>query len=121
MRRRANAALWALRALILLLLRIVNAAERGVRVRILLDDISPLARGFGRRAIAAHPGIQVRRFNPFKLGGTSSLTRLGEFLVDGERLNRRMHNKLWVSDNAVAIVGSRNLGDAYFSAHPSFN
>ncbi len=105
----------------LLLLRILVAAERGVRVRILLDDISALARDFGRRAIAAHPGIQVRLFNPFKVAGTSSLLRLGEFIFDSERLNRRMHNKLWVTDNAVAIVGSRNLADEYFSANPSVN
>lgn len=105
----------------LILLRILGAAERGVRVRILLDDIHPLAREFGRRAIAAHPAIQVRLFNPFKVGGTSSLLRLGEFMLDGERLNRRMHNKLWVTDNAVAIVGSRNLADEYFSANTNVN
>lgn len=105
----------------LLLLGILGAAERGVRVRILLDDISPLARDFGRRASAAHPGIHVRLFNPFKVAGTSSLLRLGEFIFDSERLNRRMHNKLWVTDNAVAIVGSRNLGDEYFSANSNVN
>ena len=105
----------------LLLLRIVAAAERGVRVRILLDDIHAPARLFGWRAVAAHPGIQVRLFNPFFFSGTSSLARLGEFAVDGERLNRRMHNKLWVTDNAAAIVGSRNLGDEYFDANEPGN
>ena len=105
----------------LLLLRIVAAAERGVRVRILLDDIHPPSRMFARRAIAANPSIQVRLFNPFLFGGASSLGRLGEFLFDSERLNRRMHNKLWVTDNAVAIVGSRNLADEYFSANASVN
>lgn len=105
----------------LLLLRIVSAAERGVRVRILLDDIHAPARLFAWRAMAAHPGIQVRLFNPFFFGGTMSLTRLGEFAFDGERLNRRMHNKLWVTDNAAAIVGSRNLGDEYFDANESGN
>lgn len=105
----------------LLLLRIASAAERGVRVRILLDDIHAPSRLFAWRAMAAHPGIQVRLFNPFFFGGTMSLTRLGEFAFDGERLNRRMHNKLWVTDNAVAIVGSRNLGDEYFDANESDN
>jgi len=105
----------------LILLRILGAAERGVRVRILLDDIHPLAREFGRRASATHAGIQVRLFNPFKVAGTSSLLRLGEFIFDSERLNRRMHNKLWVTDNAVAIVGSRNLADEYFSANSDVN
>jgi len=105
----------------LLLLRVVAAAERGVRVRILLDDIHEQTRLFARRAMAAHPGIQVRLFNPFYFGDTSKLVRLGELSVDGNRLNRRMHNKLWVTDNALAIVGSRNLGDAYFGAHESVN
>lgn len=100
----------------LLLSRIVAAAERGVRVRILLDDIYAPTRVFARRALAAHPRIQVRLFNPFLSGGTSSWGRLGEFVVDGERLNRRMHNKLWIADNVAAIVGSRNLGDEYFGA-----
>jgi cardiolipin synthase C len=105
----------------LLLLRIVRAAERGVRVRVLLDDIHPSARAFGRRAMGANPGIEVRLFNPFYRSGGSSLARLGEFAVDGERLNRRMHNKLWVTDNVVAIVGSRNLGDEYFDASDAGN
>ena len=105
----------------LLLLRLVAAAERGVRVRILLDDIHASARAFARRATAAHPGIEVRVFNPFYFGGESSLVRLGEFVADSERLNRRMHNKLWVTDNVVAIVGSRNLADAYFDANETGN
>jgi len=97
----------------LLLLRILAAAERGVRVRILLDDIHPPSRQFARRATALHPGIEVRLFNPF-FSGTSSLGRLAEFTFHSERLNRRMHNKLWVTDNAAAIIGSRNLGGEYF-------
>ncbi len=100
----------------LLLLRIIAAAERGVRVRILLDDIHAPTRVFAWRAMAAHRGIQVRLFNPFFLGGTAGVTRLGEFIVDAGRLNRRMHNKLWVTDNVAAILGSRNLGDEYFDA-----
>jgi putative cardiolipin synthase len=105
----------------LLLWRIVKAAERGVRVRILLDDIHASAREFARSATGARAGIEVRVFNPFYFGGESSLVRLGEFAADGERLNRRMHNKLWVTDNVVAIVGSRNLGDEYFDANETGN
>jgi len=105
----------------LLLSRLVAAAERGVRVRILLDDIHPSARVFARRATAAHPGIEVRLFNPFNFAGESSLVRIGEFFADSERLNRRMHNKLWVTDNVVAIVGSRNLADEYFDANEAGN
>ena len=98
----------------LLLDRLAAAAARGVRVRILLDDVHPSARQFARQAQALHPGIQVRLFNPFLSVGTSTWLRVREFALDGERLNRRMHNKLWVADNAVAIFGSRNLGDEYF-------
>jgi putative cardiolipin synthase len=105
----------------LLLLSIVSAADRGVRVRILLDDFYPAARQFARRAKAAQPQVQVRLFNPFYFGGTSRLARFGEVVFDGGRLNRRMHNKLWVTDNAVAVVGSRNLGDEYFDASSSSN
>ena len=105
----------------LLLSRIVAAAGRGVRVRILLDDIQPSTRVFAHHAIAAHPGIQVRLFNPFSWAGTSSFGRLGELLFAGERLNRRMHNKLWVTDNAAAVFGSRNLGDEYFEANAANN
>ncbi|MCW5659994.1 MAG: phospholipase D family protein [Burkholderiaceae bacterium] len=105
----------------LLLQRVVLAAERGVRVRVLLDDVHATTRAFARRAAAAHPGIQVRLFNPFFFGGTWSVSRLVEFMFDGDRLNRRMHNKLWVTDNAVAMVGSRNLGDEYFGVHESAN
>ncbi len=105
----------------LLLLRLLAAAQRGVRVRILLDDIYAPSRVFAQRASALHPGIQVRLFNPFFFGGTTSLGRLAEYVFDSERLNRRMHNKLWVADNAAAIVGSRNLGDEYFDVHQSAN
>jgi putative cardiolipin synthase len=105
----------------LLLHRIAAAADRGVRVRILLDDAYPTTRVFAQRAAAVHPSVQVRMFNPFYFGGTWSLARLVEFAFDDQRLNRRMHNKLWVADNAAAIVGSRNLGDEYFGAYEGAN
>lgn len=105
----------------LLLLRLVEAADRGVRVRVLLDDIEPSARQFAWRAMAASPAIQVRLFNPFYYSGTTALARFVEFSFDSDRLNRRMHNKLWVADNAAAIVGSRNLGAEYFEAGAAGN
>jgi putative cardiolipin synthase len=105
----------------LLLLSILDAADRGVRVRILLDDLYPATRHFARRAAAAHTAVEVRLFNPFYFGGTSRLARLGEIVFDGGRLNRRMHNKLWLTDNAAAVIGSRNLGDEYFDASGSAN
>ena len=105
----------------LLLERIVSAAKRGVRVRMLLDDIEVSTRAFALRALAAEPGIQVRIFHPFFTPRWLGAGRLLEFLVDGQRLNRRMHNKLWVADNVMAIFGSRNLGDAYFDANGTGN
>jgi putative cardiolipin synthase len=105
----------------LLLWRVVAAADRGVRVRILLDDVHPMTRAFAQRAMAVHPGIHVRLFNPFIFGGAWSVSRLIEFALDSERLNRRMHNKLWVTDNAAAMVGSRNLGDEYFGVYEGAN
>ena len=105
----------------LLLLRIEAAAQRGVRVRILLDDIYPPTRRFAQRASALHPGIQVRLYNPFFWSDSWDPVRVGELIADAERLNRRMHNKLWIADNAAAIIGSRNLGDAYFDGLESGN
>jgi putative cardiolipin synthase len=105
----------------LLLLHIEAAAQRGVRVRILLDDIYPPTRRFAQRAAAQHPGIQVRLYNPFFWSDSWDPMRVGELIADAERLNRRMHNKLWIADNAAAVIGSRNLGDAYFDGLESGN
>ena len=101
--------------------RLVNAAKRGVRVRILLDGLDAAGRDREIATLIAQPNIEVRLFNPFLGYGSSALSRLLEFLGDQARLNRRMHNKLWVADNAVAVVGGRNLGDEYFDATPDIN
>jgi putative cardiolipin synthase len=97
----------------LLMHRLLAAADRGVRVRILLDD-SGL--GWRDRALAeldAHPCIDLKLFNPSS--ERSRLWRLVEFLLNMRRLNRRMHNKMFVVDGAVAIVGGRNVSDRYFA------
>ncbi len=101
----------------LLLDRVLRAAQRGVRVRLLIDDLYALGRDFELATLAAHPNIEVRVFNPFLRRGGWGLSQLLEFLGDSRRLNRRMHNKLWIADNAAAVVGGRNLGDEYFDAH----
>lgn len=100
----------------LLLHRALQAAERGVRVRLLIDDMNTGLGDADLALLAAHPNVQVRLFNPFAIRGLSSLSRAIELLGDGERLHRRMHNKLWIADNAAAVMGGRNLGDAYFDA-----
>jgi cardiolipin synthase C len=106
---------------LLLLSRVMHAALRGVRVRLLVDDLFAAGKDFDLAAFAAHPNVQVRVFNPFASRGAFGLRQLLEFLGDAARLNRRMHNKLWIADNAAAIVGGRNLGDEYFDAGDGVN
>jgi len=98
----------------LLLYRALRAAQRGVRVRLLIDDMYAVGRDFDFATLAAHPNVQVRLFNPFLHRGPLGLSQLLDFLGDEARLSRRMHNKLWIVDNAAAVIGGRNLGDAYF-------
>lgn len=98
----------------MLLQRALRAAQRGVRVRLLIDDLYAVGRDFDLATLAAQPNVEVRLFNPFLRRGPLGLSRLLEFLGDSTRLNRRMHNKLWIADNALAVIGGRNLGDAYF-------
>ena len=100
----------------MLLYRALQAAQRGVRLRLLIDDLDTGGRDPDFAAMATHPNVQVRVFNPFSRRFTSGLARLIDYLGDGARLNRRMHNKLWIADNAAALIGGRNLGDTYFSA-----
>jgi putative cardiolipin synthase len=104
-----------------LLYRALRAAQRGVRVRLLIDDLDAQGRDADLAVMAAHPNVQVRLFNPSTLRRVPGLLRLFEYLSDGVRLNRRMHNKLWIADNAAALIGGRNLGDAYFSADGDTN
>lgn len=88
------------------------AAKRGIRVRLLLDDNNTVGMDEALAALNAHPNIEVRLFNPFRM---RKLRLLG-FLTDFQRLNRRMHNKSFTVDNDVTIVGGRNIGDEYFGA-----
>jgi putative cardiolipin synthase len=89
-----------------------QAAERGVRVRMLLDDANTRGLDPTIAALAAHPNIQVRLFNPL----VNREFRLGNFITDFARVNRRMHNKSFTADSQVAIVGGRNVGDEYYGA-----
>jgi hypothetical protein len=105
----------------LLLYRVLRAAERGVRVRLLIDDLYALGKDFDLATFSAQPNIEVRVFNPFLSRGGLGLSQVLEFLGDAARLNRRMHNKLWIADNAAAVAGGRNLGDEYFEARDENN
>ena len=103
----------------LLLDGVLHAADRGVRVRILIDDLNAFALPDARKTLAAldgHRNIEVRLFNPFAYRGSVPLLQRVEFVLDARRLNHRMHNKLLVADGAIAIVGGRNVADEYFHA-----
>lgn len=89
-----------------------EAAERGVRVRLLLDDNNTSAAEPILLALNSHENIEVRLFNPFMVRAP----RWWGFLTDFSRLNRRMHNKSFIADNSFSIIGGRNIGDEYFGA-----
>jgi len=111
----------------LLMARVAAAADRGVKVRLVLDDLStmledekhPKLRDEAVALIDAHPNIEMRLFNawrsrPLVARGVETIERM-------ERINHRMHNKLLVADNRAAIIGGRNLGNEYFGLSPDFN
>jgi putative cardiolipin synthase len=97
---------------------LLRAADRGVRVRIIVDDGETIKGDEKILAMSAHPGIEVRIFNPFRYRGHSRVIRGTEFLFSKSRLDYRMHNKLLVADNSVALIGGRNIGDQYFQIDP---
>ncbi len=111
----------------LLLARVVAAADRGVRVRLLVDDLSTLLhdmthlelRDASLRRLDRHPKIEIRVFNAWQQ--RDWLGRIVEGGTDFERLNHRMHNKQMVADNQALIIGGRNIGDEYFGLNPDFN
>jgi putative cardiolipin synthase len=105
----------------LLIREILQAADRGVRVRLLLDDLYVRRPEHALVKLAQHPSIEVRLYNPFQLRSWGLLGDAVEFLYAGYRLNRRMHNKAWIADGQLVIGGGRNIGDEYFDASSQFN
>lgn len=91
---------------------IIRAADRGVRVRVLLDDLGTNADDRKLLEISSHPNIEIRLFNPV---ATRHFKKIGT-VFELSRVNRRMHNKAMIADNQAAIVGGRNIGDEYFGA-----
>jgi len=96
---------------------VMKAADRGVRVRLLVDDPFYKSSDSVKAALDAHPGVDIRLFNPL----TNRIWSALDFIVDFGRVNRRMHNKLMVADNAAAIVGGRNIGDIYYGVNTIAN
>jgi putative cardiolipin synthase len=97
---------------------LIRAADRGVRVRLLLDDGETVAGDEQIFAIAGRANVQIRLFNPFAYRGHNRLVKGAEYLLNHSRLDYRMHNKLLVTDNSIALVGGRNIGDQYFQIDP---
>lgn len=104
-----------------LLEAIVQAAQRGVRVRVLLDDFHGAGKNAQVMRLAFVPGVEMRMFNPLTGPRSSTIIRAISTLADFQRAQQRMHNKLFIADNSVGITGGRNLGDAYFDALDSDN
>ncbi|MBY6186636.1 phospholipase D family protein [Marinobacter hydrocarbonoclasticus] len=91
---------------------LLRAADRGVRVRLLLDDLDTSGKSDTLFGLDAHPNIEIRVFNPF----ASRDGRVAGFVTDFGRVNRRMHNKTFTVDNSLTVLGGRNIGDEYFNA-----
>lgn len=111
----------------LMVKRLLDAADRGVKVRLLVDDLNTLISDATtltlRDTVAAwidsHPNVEVRVFNPWK--NRALALRLGESIAELERVNQRMHNKALIVDNRAVILGGRNIGDEYMGLHAAFN
>ena len=97
---------------------LLAAADRGVRVRLLLDDVHVLNHDPVYRALDRHPGVQIRIFNPIRNRGRG-VRRGVEILLSLMPYNRRMHGKLWLADGRLGMTGGRNIGDAYFNLLPA--
>ena len=97
---------------------VLQAADRGVRVRILLDDIYHSGRDSAYQTLNAHPNVEVRLFNPM---GNRGAAKQVNYAFKKSSLNYRMHNKIFLVDGVAAVLGGRNIGDEYFGQNPSFN
>jgi cardiolipin synthase C len=95
-----------------------RAADRGVRVRLLLDDGDTVPGDEQILALAGRSNVEIRIFNPFAYRGHNRLVKGTEYLLHRSRLDYRMHNKLLVTDNSMALLGGRNVGDQYFQIDP---
>jgi putative cardiolipin synthase len=98
---------------------LLRAADRGVHVRLLIDDAARTRGDEPVLALATHPQVELRLFNPLAYRGRVGLLQSAEFGLHSPRLDFRMHNKLLVADNATALIGGRNVGDSYFQMDPA--
>jgi putative cardiolipin synthase len=98
-----------------------QAAARGVRIRILLDDFNTSGKNAQVLKLAFEKNMELRLFNPLPGGRSSLALRIISNLYEVDEIQRRMHNKMFVADNALAIAGGRNLGETYFGQSPGTN
>ncbi len=105
----------------LLLRNLRDAAARGVRVRLLVDDLYTFGGDPMFISLAAFPNVEVRLFNPFCCGRGGLVSKYVASLFDFNRVNRRMHNKLFIADSVMAVAGGRNIADEYFMRNTSEN
>ena len=98
-----------------------DASERGVRVRVIIDDLYTAGQDPLLLGLDAYPNVEVRLFNPFPAGRKNFLTRFAVNWHEFDRVNRRMHNKLFIADGVMAVAGGRNIADEYFMASAGAN
>lgn len=100
---------------------LVRAAERGVKVRVLVDDIMLEAKGDELLLLAAHDNIEIKVYNPNANIGKNIVNKMTTLITDFHGLNQRMHNKVFIVDNQLAITGGRNIADEYFGFDHEYN
>ncbi|HEV2606971.1 MAG TPA: phospholipase D-like domain-containing protein, partial [Xanthomonadaceae bacterium] len=105
----------------LLMRNLRDAALRGVRVRLLVDDLYTVGGDPMFRGLAAFPNVEVRLFNPFCCARQSIASKYAASIIEFGRLNHRMHNKLFIADGAMVVAGGRNIADEYFMRSASDN
>jgi putative cardiolipin synthase len=104
-----------------LLRELMLAADRGVKVRILIDDVGLPPSSSSLMLLGFHPNMEVRIFNPFRFRLSSATLRFSQFALEFSRLNRRLHNKLFIADDSVLLIGGRNVSKEYFDLGMDFN
>jgi phosphatidylserine/phosphatidylglycerophosphate/cardiolipin synthase-like enzyme len=105
----------------LLLRELMLAADRGVKVRILVDDVGLPPQSSELMLVGHHPNVEVRIFNPFRYRIPNGTLRFSQMAFDFHRLNRRIHNKYFIADGAVMLIGGRNISKEYFDLDSDYN
>ncbi len=100
----------------LLLDELLQAADRGIKIRLLIDDQNGVSLDEHLKHISGHPNIQIKIYNPYKFRNFRAI----DYVIRGKQINHRMHNKLTIADDVIAVTGGRNIGSEYFEASDHF-